>query len=84
MKKQINLKKLARLKIIQLVEPSENLKKSYLEKSEKSLLSAKILLEKNQIEDSMTLSYYSIYNSLIGLLYRCGIKCENHMHLFLS
>ena len=78
MKNKINLKKLNRLKILQIVEPSENLKESYLKKSWESLLSTKFLLEKSQYNDSISLSYFSMYNSLLVLFYSCGIKCENH------
>lgn len=78
MKSKINLKKLSKLKILQLVEPSENLKESYLKKSDESLLSTKFLYEKSQYNDSISLSYFSMYNSLLALLYACGIKCENH------
>jgi uncharacterized protein (UPF0332 family) len=76
--KQINLKKLYRLGILRLVELSVNLKDSYLEKSKSSLLSSKILCENNQYNDSITLSYFSMYNSCLALFYFCGIKCENH------
>jgi len=78
MREKINLKKLNKLKILQLVEPSENLKESYLKKSEESLLSTKYLYEKSQYNDSISLSYFSMYNSLLALFYVCGIKCENH------
>lgn len=78
MKSKINLKKLSKLKILQLVELSENLKESYLKKSDESLLSTKFLYEKSQYNDSISLSYFSMYNSLLALLYACGIKCENH------
>jgi len=47
MEESVNLKKLVKLNIVQIVEPSDNLMKSYLQKSEDSLKSAKILLEKN-------------------------------------
>lgn len=78
MREKINLKKLRKLKVLQIVDPSENMKESYLKKSEESLLSSKFLYEKSQYNDSISLSYFSMYNSLLALLYRCGIKCENH------
>jgi uncharacterized protein (UPF0332 family) len=78
MKNKINLKKLNKLKIIQIVEPSKNLEESYIRKSEESLLSTKFLFEKKQYNDSISLSYFSMYNSVLALFYRCGIKCENH------
>jgi uncharacterized protein (UPF0332 family) len=76
--KKINLRRLRKIGIIKLVSESENLKDSYLEKSSESLLSSKFLLEKRQYNDSIALSYFSMYNSLLALLYRCGIKSENH------
>ncbi len=78
MKKKINLKKLNKLKILQIVEPSKNLKESYMKKSEDSLLSTKFLFEKYQYNDAIALSYFSMYNSLLALLFYCGIKSENH------
>lgn len=77
-KHSINLKKLARLNILQIVYPTENMKISYLEKSENSLYSAKILFENSQFENSITLCYFSMYNSVLALLFKYGIKCENH------
>ena len=78
MKKQNFLNKLKKQKKLELVESSEEIKSSYLEKSESNLDSAKILLEKNKLEESISLSYYSMYNSLLALLFKIGIKSENH------
>lgn len=78
MKELVNLKKLGKLKIVQIIEPSLNLNRSYVQKSEESLLSSKYLLERRQYNDSISLSYFSMYNTLLSLLYRCGIKSENH------
>ena len=71
----IKLKKEGKLKII---EPNGNVKDSYIEKSKNSLKSAEILLEKELIENSVPMAYYSMYNMLTALLYYLGIKCENH------
>ena len=71
----IKLKKEGKLKII---DPNSNVKDSYIEKSRNSLKSAEILLEKELIENSVPMAYYSMYNMLIALLYFVGIKCENH------
>jgi len=79
MKKQtINLRKLVKLKILQMVEPSENLKNSYLQKSENSLKSAKILSTNGQYTDAIALSYFSMYYSVLALFYLIGVKSENH------
>jgi uncharacterized protein (UPF0332 family) len=65
-------------KKLQLVEPSAIIAGSYLQKSDSSLISAKILLENKKLEDAVALAYYSMYHMLTALLFRTGIKCENH------
>jgi len=70
------LKKEGKLKI---VEPSENVKEAYLAKSSSYLESAKLLLKNKKLEESISMAYYSMYYSLLALLYRIGIKSENHM-----
>ena len=77
--KKINfLSKLFRENKIQVIEPSENICNSYIQKSNDSLESAKILLEHEKLENSVSMSYYCMYNVLLALLFRIGIKCENH------
>ncbi len=61
-----------------LVNVSEEIKQSYLEKSLSNLSSAKILLENDKLEESVSLVYYSMYNTLLALLFGTGIKSENH------
>lgn len=61
-----------------LVEPSEDVSRAYTDRSNKSLGSAKALLKMNNLEDAVALAYYSMYYSLLALLFRVGIKCENH------
>lgn len=78
MKKVNFLNKLNKEGKLKLVESSEIIKTSYLEKAENSLKSSKILLKNNLYENSISMSYYVMYNSLIALLYKIGIKCENH------
>ncbi len=63
---------------LQLVEPSEEIKQSYLDKSESNLISAKILLNSNRLEESVGLAYYSMYHILTALFFKIGIKSENH------
>ena len=77
--KKINF--LIKLKLdgkLQLVEPSEEIKQSYLGKSESNLISAKILLNSNRLEESVGLAYYSMYHLLTALFFKAGIKSENH------
>lgn len=78
MKKPKFLVKLFKEGKLELVKPSEEIKKSYMEKSESNLISAKILLKSNRLEEAIALAYYSMYNLLISLLFKTGIKCENH------
>jgi uncharacterized protein (UPF0332 family) len=61
-----------------LVEPSEDIKSSYLIKSQSNLESSKILMQAGKHEESISLAYYSMYNCLLALLFKCGIKSENH------
>lgn len=78
MKKTNFLAKLFKQETLQLVEPSLEMKDSYLMKSESNLISSKILLQNNRLEESVGLAYYSMYHSITALLFRAGIKCENH------
>ncbi|MBS7657086.1 HEPN domain-containing protein [Candidatus Bathyarchaeota archaeon] len=78
MKKSSFLSKLKKEGKLELVEPSEEICASYLEKADNCLKSAKLLLENNLYENSISMSYYVMYNSLTALLFKTGIKCENH------
>lgn len=78
MKRNNFLNKLKIEEKLELVEPTEEVCESYLEKSDNCLASAKLLLNNNLYENSVSMSYYAMYNSLIALLFRTGIKCENH------
>jgi uncharacterized protein (UPF0332 family) len=73
------LTKLKKQGKLELVDSSENLKDSYILKSESNLSSAKILFRENKLEESVVLAYYSMYNILISLFFKVGIKSENHM-----
>lgn len=72
------LAKLKKEKKLQLTEDSREISQSYLIKSDNCLRSAKILLREKIFENSVTESYYAMYNSVLALLFRAGIKCENH------
>jgi uncharacterized protein (UPF0332 family) len=63
---------------LELVEPSELITESYMVKSESYMGSAKLLFENNRLEESVSMAYYSMYYLLTALLFRTGIKCENH------
>ncbi|MBI5398955.1 HEPN domain-containing protein [Candidatus Woesearchaeota archaeon] len=72
------LNKLKKEEKLELIEPSEDICNSYSEKSVNCLKSAKLLLQNNLYENSIGMSYYAMYNLLLALLFRVGIKCENH------
>ena len=78
MKKASFLLKLHEEGKVRECEPSLNLKKAYLSRAAESLSSAKALLKMGNLRDSVALSYYSMYHALLALLFRTGIKCENH------
>ena len=61
-----------------MVEPSVEIMNSYLKKSDSHHLSAKLLLDNDRLEETVTLTYYSMYYMLLAMLFRVGIKCENH------
>ena len=72
------LNRLKKEKKLELVEPSEEIKESHLKKAEDCLKSAKILLANKLYENSTSEAYYCIYNSLLALFFKTGIKSENH------
>ncbi len=78
MKKQGFLNKLYREGKIQIVEPSAQVQEAYRKKSESYLISAKILLENARLEETVSMAYYSMYYMVLALLFKTGIKCENH------
>jgi len=78
MKKPSFLARLAKEGKLEVVEPSEEICSAYLTKAENSLKSARILLENGLYENSVSMSCYAMYNSLTALLFKTGIKCENH------
>lgn len=78
MKEIIFLKKLRKARRLELVEPSDEMKSSYLLKAENCLKSSKILYQNKLYENSTSEAYYCIYNSLLSLLFKIGIKSENH------
>ena len=64
---------------LELLDASEEIGQSYLNKSESNLASAKILFENDKIEETVSLAYYSAYNLLLSLLFKTRIKSENHL-----
>ena len=72
------IKTLIKEKKIQLVEISENIVESYINKSNDSIKSGNILHNSNLYDNSVSMSYYSMYHITLALLFKVGIKCENH------
>jgi hypothetical protein len=58
------LNKLKKEGKFELVDPSESICESYSEKSANCLKSAKLLLQNNIYENSVSRSYYAMYNLL--------------------
>lgn len=78
MKTQNFLNKLFREGKIRVVDPSVQVHEAYRKKSESYLISAKILLENGRLEETVSMAYYSMYYMVLALLFKTGIKCENH------
>ncbi|MBR9692717.1 HEPN domain-containing protein [Candidatus Woesearchaeota archaeon] len=78
MRRNSFLRKLRTEGKIELVEPSGEICESYSRKSADCLQSAKLLLQNKLFENSIGMSYYAMYNSLLALLFRMGVKSENH------
>ena len=78
MKKADFLRKLRKERKLEIAEPSEEMKISYLQKAENCLKSARLLFQNQLYENSTSEAYYCMYNSLLALLFKTGIKSENH------
>ena len=70
--------KLKTQKKLEVIEKSEEVCQAYLLKSENCLKSSKILLKEAIYENAIIDSYYAMYNCVLALFFKCGIKCENH------
>jgi uncharacterized protein (UPF0332 family) len=78
MKKPGFLTKLKEEGKLELVEPSDDICGSYLEKADNCFKSARLLYQNDLFENSVSMSYYAMYDSITALLFKAGIKCENH------
>jgi uncharacterized protein (UPF0332 family) len=61
-----------------LVEPSDDIAKSYMDRSASSLASAGILISAGKHDDAVPLIHFSMYHMLTALLRSTGIVCESH------
>lgn len=78
MKKLTFLDRLKAEKSLRIIEPSDEICKSYLIKSDKCSRVAKLAFNAGIYENAVSEAYYSIYNTVTALFYKCGIRCENH------
>ena len=65
-------------KKLQLVESSDELCRAYSLKAADSLTIAKLVFRNKFYESCIINSYYGMYNISLSLLFKCGIKSENH------
>ena len=72
------LNKLKKEESLKLVETSNEIAASYLIKSDNCIRVAKLAFDAGIYENAVSEAYYSIYNTVTALFYKCGIKCENH------
>lgn len=63
---------------IELVEPSKETMTSYTRKSRSFLSSALLLMDHERFEESISLTYYSMYYMVLALFSRIGLSCKNH------
>ena len=78
MKKSSFLAKLKAEESLKLIDPSDEISKSYLLKSGKCIQVAKLAYDAGIYENAVSEAYYSLYNTVMSLFFKCGIKCENH------
>jgi uncharacterized protein (UPF0332 family) len=72
------LKKLKKQGKIKIVEVSENITESYLQKSKNGISAGEVLIKTKHLEEATSMIYYSMYYSVLALFFKVGIKCENH------
>ena len=78
MKNSDLLNKLKKEDKLAIVECSEETSLSYEKKGLECREVAKLAYEHGYFESAVTQSYYSMYNNVLSLFFKCGIKCENH------
>ena len=78
MKSSDFLNKLNKEGKLEIVEPSEQISSSYEKKGIECREVANLAFDNGYFESAVTQGYYSMYNMVLSLLFKCGIKCENH------
>lgn len=69
---------------IKIIEPNEELAKSYLKEAKDSLERAEKDFKDGDLLWATVVMYYAEYYSLYSFLQRMGVKCENHSCSILS
>ena len=72
------LNKLGKEVKLEIVESSEQMSLSYEKKGVECREVANLAFNNGYFESEITQSYYSMYNNVLSLFFKCGIKCENH------
>ena len=72
------LNKLGKEGKLEIVESSEQMSLSYEKKGVECREVANLAFNNGYFESAITQSYYSMYNNVLSLFFKCGIKCENH------
>ena len=72
------LNKLGKEGKLGIVESSEQMSLSYEKKGVECREVANLAFNNGYFESAITQSYYSMYNNVLSLFFKCGIKCENH------
>ena len=72
------LNKLGKGGKLEIVESSEQMSLSYEKKGVECREVANLAFNNGYFESAITQSYYSMYNNVLSLFFKCGIKCENH------
>ncbi len=78
MKDSAFLRKIVRENKLSLIDPNENIASSYEKKSANSIKAAKLVYDNSLLEEAVSLIYYGMYNELLSLFFKVGIKSENH------
>src|SRR3989339_998789 len=72
------LNKLRKEGKLEIIEGSEQIALSYEKKGIECREVANLAFNNGYFESAITQSYYSMYNNVLSLFFKCGIKCENH------
>lgn len=72
------LSKLKKEGKLEIIECSDEISLSYEKKSVECREMAKLALDNGFFESVAIQSYYSMYNNVLSLFFKCGIKCESH------